>query len=549
VVSVDTNGLATAESPGLGAVIATLGTVASPAMKFKSCLPVRIILHVNGDPAGQPTEAVTMNVNDTKVIQADVIDENGSVVASAPGITVISNQPELASLSIAATGATLTAVSPGGAGLLAVCAPPNCGGGLNTPIYSNLFSVTVNEPSTGTPATTVYATTSFAPAAASPTPTILPIDTSKTPPAAGTAINMPCPNPPTCAVPNSMVFAPSGAKAYLGTSQGLASLDTASNTVTLLDPFVGKVLAVSPDGNFVIESNGAPDPGTGVLIQPVTQSQRVVLLRVGTGTSETFIVPFATAASFTGDSSKAFISATNPDGSGNTVYVFSTFATFQRVALAGSHNDVTILTSGPFAIVANSAGLQTLETCNNLPPLPPNNPTTTGGNIQKVQSFPNADAFVVVESTGVDLESASVTALPSPQAITSTNCAPNVTFNPPHFFDFGAGPFTLRQLLISTNVGSNLAVLPVNMNQVFVLNSGSATVTRITLASPATEPLSGGMSPDGETLWVGVFGTNTVDRINLSSNSDDLQIPTPFKTDFFGTNTNAPANIVAIKPK
>src|SRR5260370_22450685 len=96
--SIDANGLATARTPGLTGVIATLGSVSSPAVQFKSCLPAKIILHVNGDPAGQPTESATMNVSDTKVIQADMIDENNVTVASAPGISVVSNNSQVAAV-------------------------------------------------------------------------------------------------------------------------------------------------------------------------------------------------------------------------------------------------------------------------------------------------------------------------------------------------------------------------------------------------------------------------------------------------------------------
>src|SRR5262249_3127385 len=153
-------------------------------------------LHVNLDTA----TSATLNVGDTKVIQADMVDENNVTTASAP-VTILSNNSKVA----AVAGVTVTAGSPGGAGLIAVCSPPNCGAGLNLPIYSNLFQVAVNGSS---PATNVYATTSFAPPSGT-TPTMIPIDTSKTPPAAGTAINLP-------GVPNSLVFAPSGSRAFMG---------------------------------------------------------------------------------------------------------------------------------------------------------------------------------------------------------------------------------------------------------------------------------------------------------------------------------------------
>src|SRR5215471_4587929 len=561
-LSVDpVNGLATALNPGLGGVIATLGAVNSPAFQFKSCLPVKIILHLNGDPAGTPTESVTMSVNDTKTVQADMIDENNFTVASAPGISIVTNNVAVSSVA----GTTVTAQSAGGAGLLAACTPPNCGGGLTTPLYSNLFSVTVTG-SSG--ATTVYATTTFAPPTASPTPTIIPIDTSKTPPAAGTAINMPCPNG-ACAVPNSMVFAANGSKAYLGTSQGLAALDTSTNVVTLLDPFVGKVLAVSPDGNTIIESNAAsaPDPITGTVapIEPRADHQRVVIFNPGNSSLQSFVLPGAVAASFTGDGFKAFVAAdcshSNSPVCPNTntnAYVFSPFLSLQFFNLgntiggmsntAANNVDVATLASGPFALFANVAspnatGLMQVSTCNNAPTNPPSAISTNTPNIQFVQSFKNADVFVAVDSTGIDIETAAVTALTTPPPIDSTHCAPSVTYSN-QFVDFGLGPFTARQLIVGTNVSAHIAVLPVGINQVLVGLPGSGPGT-IPLAGGGTEALSGSMTLDGDTLWVGVAGSNKVDRIDLLGSADNLQVATSFKK---SDGSAAPPNIVAVKP-
>ena len=183
VASVDANGLASARVPGITGVVASVGSTTSPAVFFKTCMPVHIELHVNGDPAGVPTEAVTMNTSDTKVVQADMVDELGAVTPNAP-VTILSNNITVATVA----GTNLTAQSPGGAGLQAVCAPPTCGIGVNTPIYSNLFSIFVAGTSPNT--TTVYATSTF-PNVPGTSITMIPIDTSKTPPVAGTTIFLP----------------------------------------------------------------------------------------------------------------------------------------------------------------------------------------------------------------------------------------------------------------------------------------------------------------------------------------------------------------------
>ncbi len=536
VATVDTNGLATANAPGLTGIIARVGNVASPGTNFKVCMPVAIRLHLQGDPPGSPTTSANLNTPQTLTVEADMDDENNVTTNSAP-VSIVSNNGQVASVS----SVTLTAQNPGGSGLMAACIPPGCGAGLNVAIYSNLFRVTVNGTS---PATTVYASTTFAPPIGAFS-TIVPIDTNTN--TVGTAINLP-------GVPNSLVFTRNGAKGYLGTNNGLASLDTASNAATLIAPNVGKVLAVSPDGNTVIVSNAAsaPDPITGVAgpIEPVAANQRLVIFSANNNTVQSFSLPGAVAASFTGDSFKAFI-VTN-DGSGN-VYVYSPFITLQTINVPGVSTDVTTLSSGPFAYLANSAGVQVVGTCNNVQQPTVNNPPTNSSTLQRIQSINNRDMFVAVDSSGLDIETVTVTPLTAPQIISAGNCTPGVAYSN-QFVDFGLGAFTARQLLApSDGIGNNgdpangthIVVLPVGINKVLVATPGGVPAT-INLAGGGTEALSGGLTLDGNTAWVGVAGTNTVDKIDLVGGTDTNQVATSFKK---RDSTPAPPNLVAVKPK
>jgi hypothetical protein len=522
VAGVDANGVATSRVPGITSVIASIGATTSPAVFFKSCMPVLLVLHVNGDPAGVPTEAVTMNVTDTKTVQVDMVDELGTVTPNAP-VTILSNNTTVATVS----STTLTAQSPGGAGLQAVCAPPTCGFGINTPIYSNLFGVTVvgNSPIT----TSVYATTSFGPPSGTPS-TIVPIDISKTPPAVGTAINLP-------GVPNSILFDRTGTKGFIGSASGLIVLDTASKTVILATPVpVGKVLAVSPDGNRVIISNAANDPGTNTPIDPFPAEQRVWVFDQSASTITTFVLSGAVAANFDADGFRAYVVANN----GN-VYILSTVLTPATINIGGSSTDVTQLPSGPFVYVANSAGLEVIATCNNVQQglTPPTNSTT----IQFVGSVRNSNSIIAMDSTGLDLITATTSALTPPVAITPANCPGNVSYSN-QFMDFGLGAITARQLLVGSN-GSHIAVLPAGLNRVLAAIPGGGT-SSIPLPAGATEPLNGGITPDGDTLWIGVGGTNSVDRINLLTGTDDVQLPMTFKK---SDGSPAPPNLVAIVPK
>ena len=508
VVSVDSNGLATARGPGAARVIASVGNVTSATVttNFSTCLPARIILHVSLDPAGQPTETATMNVNDTKVIQADMIDSNGVPVLGAP-VTMISNNPGVATVSGPTGSATLTAVSPGGAGIMAVCVPPSCGNGVGQPVYSDLFSVTVNGTS---PATTVYAATSAIPAAGT-SAALVPIDTSKTPPTAGTPIILP-------GAPISIGFVPNGTKAFITTTSGLVSLDAIGNTITPLDSDpIGKILAVSPDGNKVIVSN--------VIFNTSTASQRIFVFDQAAGQLQTFILAGAVAAAFDYDGFRAYIAADN----GN-VYVYSPFQTQKTLTLAGAFTDVAPLASGPYTFLANPGGLNVISTCNSA--VVPNAPTSSTPLL--LGGVKNANQIVAANITGVDVITATI-----PDA-TGGQCPSPISFAD-QSIDFGLGALTPRRLIVASDA-AHIVELAVGQPRVLVAIPGAGPGF-IPLAAGGTEAVSGDMTLDGNSLWVGVAGTNTVHHINLANATDDFQIQLNLN------GTNAVPDIVAVRPK
>jgi trimeric autotransporter adhesin len=507
VVSVDANGLATAHAPGLAQIVASAGSSSSPGLQFKTCMPVRLTIHVPGDPPGQPTVSATMNVNDTKTLEVDMTDENGTVVNGVSGVTLVSNSTAVATIGGAPSSATLTAISPGGAGVLAACIPPTCGAGINQPVYSNLFSVTVNGTS---PATTVYVASKDL----AQVSTIIPIDTSKTPPVAGTQITLP-------GHPNSFIFSSNGLKAFLGTDAGLVSLDTTANAANTVAPeAVGTVLAVSPDGNQAIISNAPNDPANPL-------NHRLRFFNASTGTLTTFILHNCVAAAFSPDGFRAFIGATD----GN-VYVFSLSATLQTLTPGGSFKSVAMLPSGPVAFLgSSSAGLSAFNVCNNsAAPAPP----TNSSNIQFVGSILGTDQIVAMDTTGLDIETVNV-GQPA-----SGFCPPTLSYNN-QFIDFGQGPFTARQLIVPGNA-AHIVVLPAGLNKIF--SAIPATGPGIAnLAAGATEPLSGGMTLDGNTLWVGVQPDHTLHRINLLTLTDEFQMQPN------ANSAQSTPDIVVVKPK
>ena len=77
-----------------------------------------------------------------------------------------------------------------------------------------------------------------------------------------------------------------------------------------------------------------------------------------------------------------------------------------------------------------------------------------------------------------------------------------------------------------------------------MLNGNAAGVA--TLHAGATEPLSAVMTPDGNGIWVGVAGTNSVDFVNLRNNLDEIQVPMNFKK---ADGSPAPPNLVTVRPR
>ena len=501
VAAVDANGLATASIPGITGVVASVGSASSPATNFKTCMPVSLRLHVPGELTTSAT--LTLNPATTAQVEADMTDENGTVVNGVPGISLFTNNTAVATVIGPTTTGTVTAVSSGVAGIFAACAPPSCGIGIGQPVYSNIFNITVGGTS---PATTVYVASKDLASAS----TVIPIDTSKTPPAAGTPISLP-------GHPNSLLFSSDGTKAYIGTDAGLVALGTASNTTTLVGPeATGTVLAVSPDGNHAIVSN-APNE-TNVL------NHRLRFFDATSGTLQTFIIHNAVAAAFTPDGSKAYVGATD----GN-IYVFSPFATLQKVTPGGSFSNVATLPSGSLAFLSGSAGLSSFNACDNSQGA---NPATNGATTQ-LSSILNTDQMVALEATGVDILSSTI-GFPA-----AGFCPPSVSFSN-QFVDFsGFGAFTGRQLVVT---GNRIVVLPSGQGRIFALVPGSAPAA-VSIAGGASDPLSGGLTLDGNTLWVGMGSDHSLHRIDLTTGTDNLQLQPNVNA------ANSTPDIVAVVPK
>ncbi|HEX9119486.1 MAG TPA: Ig-like domain-containing protein [Terriglobales bacterium] len=471
VGTVDANGLVTARTPGQAGIVASVSSVNSAAVPWVTCPVQSINIHLTSGP---DTTFSLGAAGSTVSLAADVVDSHGLSV-SAP-LNWSSTQAAVANVNAAAL---VTAVAAGTTSISASCAG-SCNIGLAAE-YSNAVTGTVG----GTSATTVYATGTGA-------TSLVPIDTGTN--TAGTAITLP-------AMPNSFLFNRIGSTGYLGSSTGLITLDTASNTVTQNTGVTGTVLATSPDSNRVI----------------VAGSNTLWVLGVGTNiTTEASPIASANAADFTPDSRGAYIVA------GNTVY-FWTPGSFRPIPLGGAANDVKFLPNGAFAYFAGGApgaAVTARAACDNSL----DDSIATPGAPSFLRPLPNAGTVLAVDSPGIDVINVATTRVGCPPPLSDTLTSVNL----------GVGPFTARQLIVLSD-GSK-AFVTSNLGQLLGLTTATATPFAIPLAGGANA-FTGGATLDGAKLYVG-GSDNNVHRIDVAAGTDAQQISVSFKPD-----------LVAVRPK
>jgi hypothetical protein len=471
VGTIDTNGLVTAKTPGETGVIASVSNVKSAAATWITCPVQSINVHL---ASGPDTTFSLGAAGNTVSLSADLVDSHGNSI-SAP-LNWSSSQASVANVN---STALVTAVGPGTVGITASCAG-SCN--INLPsVYSNVLKGTV----AGTSATTIYA-------AGTSSTSLVPINSTTN--VAGTAITLP-------ATPNSFLFNAVGTAGYLGSSSGLITLDTSTNTVSQNAGVSGRVLAVSPDSNRVIVA------GTNI----------VYVVGVGSGiASESSAIVSATAADFTPDSRGAYIVA------GNTLYFWSP-GFFRILGLGGVANDVRFLANGAFAYLAGGAAgpaVTARAACDNSLA----DTVTTAGTPSLVRSLVDASKVVAVDSPGMDVLTPSTSRV---------GCAPPLS-DALTRVDFGVGAFTARQLFLLPD-GSE-AFVTSNLGQLLGLTLATLTPFTIPLAGGASA-FSGGTTLDGKMIYVGA-SDNTVHRIDPAAGSDVQQISVSFTPD-----------LVAVEPK
>jgi hypothetical protein len=498
-----------AEAPGVATITASVsGTTSTPAT-FSTC-PIKSII-LTGPSS---STSVSLNPGNSATLSTTAIDTNGFTLTNIP-FSYNSTAPANVSGASPTTGAT-----PGSAILTASCSPPNCNIG-QYPVFSNGLPVTVS----GTSSTTVYVAGASTTPVTSP-PQIVPISTTSN--TVGTAI-------PIGGNPNSFLMNRAGTTGYIGTSAGLITLTTSSNTVTSPTPvtvgntnYVGTLLALSPNGTWLVTA--AYPQGAAS-----TASTNVVFTNTSTGISKLFGIAGAVSADFSPDNSTAMVLA----GDGN-LYTFNiaTSVAFRSVTAPNGLKPslVSFLDQGSFAITAgNSATLTPYATCS-LPPITPTAATPAGQQTpiavspQNMANTPSLIAAVPNPSTSGQVGAVAVSGTTMGLLNTTTNGATplgsSVTLcSAPTLTD------SITNVPFGATINPQQVIVSPDGTKAFVTNSSSSTLfgtdlvsgllfTPVVLGNGSTATTTGSITPDSATLYVGSAGDNTVHRILLNTVTD-----------------------------
>jgi hypothetical protein len=544
VASVSTHGAVIARNPGVTNVYAKLNGTVSVPLAFATCPPASMVLASSAFTKGVPvppfstadldnlakgtqTYLTVTTVVDTNGNALQPLDSNGAPLITLP-ITYVSSDLLIGTFThpLPLT-ADFTANTSGRTTVMAACEPSTCNasvadfispagpetaksGGFGFPIYSNVIGVTV----TGTTGSTVLVTgTTFADGT-TPIFRLLVYDSESltithTVELANT--------------PNSLVVAPNGLKAYVGSSKGLIVVDLTSYQSSLqtfpvqgglsTDVVTGTVLRVSPDSRYVLISDTSdPNPVNNLVFFIDT---------TGTKLAARYAIPDAIrAVTFAADNSNFWVAGDKG------VYVFNS-DTFVKT-LTNVSTNVTALAWTPDgqSYFASGQQLVNYSTCEDQNPQLPSIPT--GSPLNLSTTVIGGVPHVIGLSSGNQWLDYSVTSssqiAPSGQAIGSGYvCSSAVTVGTPATApsDFQC---TAQQISFSprleqefiTGVDSSCAPDPVIHG--YDVSTHAEIIPPLTATSPIV-PLSGGLLSDGRELYIGTWDstakTAALHRFNL----------------------------------
>ena len=535
IVTIDQNGVATAQQPGSTLIGANISNASSSAGFFSTCPPASITLASPGFTGNTP---ITVNQNTPLPLTATVLDTQNNPITGI-SLEYVSTQP----ITIPGGSSTITPALAGAASISAICQPGSCNPSVYNQIglFGNGVPVTsnsVNIVTPGTNSTVLYMASTQSQYVAV---------RDFTQPGLAQPFQLPY-------LPNSMVISNDGANIYMGSSTALMRLNAANvlalSSTDLTSP--GVVLAVSPDGN------------TLVLTDPVKQP--VILENTSNGSPITTYGGVGTHAEFSPDSQTVYISA------GNQVLVFNSVTGWTSIPASTPVTDVAVTVpavgayfAGPittargYCPVSTPSG-PTTET-NIFYPLADTSATATdriaatndGRHVLGAAVSPTptlSDLRVNLPSTNNSGPVVSISCLTSPLPTTKPTTGPlsfSNTFNTLPLTGVTASsitgilPASDSSLALITYAGSG-GVLPAYVPQA----SGAGTLTNVPLSGAAIAPLVGVFTSDNSTAYIGTSGDNLVHVIThtplVDSSTFNPGLVSP-------TNAPVPVDLMVQKPR
>lgn len=650
---------ATAGTPGLTQIYASASGVSSSAFQqktpdsslvwdfFETC-PVQSItleLSPNGVLTGQTTFAT--NKGTAESVTATVTDVLGNTsLANSAGAPVLTKIPLTWSASrptsVAATSCTnltcsISTPGPGTGVVTASCTPPTCNAGfpqvpaglaspacvdfngkscqpyIPVPVYASINTVSPSGSTTavavgagaisgevqGTPATTSVVATSVDCAANNLCNTGL-YNVSTSTNLTGNAIAFPFP-------PNSLMFDLAGDKAYMGSQFGsqlitVANLGSTTNAFAALGTITGNVLAVSPNGNLAIFSDTVHFPN------------QVYVANSTVSTAPTFTplsITGAIAAAFSPDNLKAYILAcvtsstvacktTAGVPAGNTLFVYSTLQSLQKIPLAAPATSLAFSANGAFAFLSGGSSaspIAVFDTCDNSIdttldsaiaasiPRPPvfltviptaslPAPLLNAGEPNGKPPVPS-NVLIGLDDSSLDLIATVENSIQFSTPIAPTGSCPQVIDFPSYIPNTGPPAVKFLPLNIPINIGTlqpvaffvspdatRAYIVTNNSSSILIYNFNTGAVTGIELAGNATPVVPAnpgqavaGISTDGTLISVAA-SDGLLHQISTTSGVDLTQIlfpNLPSLPNAFCSLTPAPGqpcklDLVAVKP-
>ncbi len=566
VVTIDQNGVATAQAPGSTLITGTIAQTSSSAGYFYTCPPSKIALSVAS--TGATSASITLNT--PLALTATVTDVNNHVINGLP-LSYVSTNP--GSIAVTSTG-SVTASYPSNSAITAICQPTTCNPapinqmgtlGTGVPAISNFVQIT----SPGKNSNYIWT--------ASPgSPYFVPIDLSTG--TIGTQIKLPY-------SPNSMVLDPTGTTLYFGSYHELMTYTASSNSLAAEVPAVpGVVLAVSPTNTAVVIND---------------QLRGVLYLYTPSSSSYTSFAGIGQKAAFTADGQTVYIVG---DG---VLYIHNNFTGWSIEALPA---DQATTSSGICPATNTTSPIPTNPTT--YPPNTTANPNNTYNKFcspDLVVTIPAAAVFLSGSPTSAYGECPETTVKPVvnyPEATTVAVASDHVasTTDGKHIIGASANPPVLTDLSITVPIDAcpsdansqttgiifnpppvanqtslaaygltnvNQVVAATNSLEAFITYESAATTPpaggallpvykpstqagtlgtlgSVKLTGGALAPVAGIFSPDNTIFFAGTTGDNQLHLIDTTTLVDTKQID-PKLTDINGKPL--PPVFLAVKPR